>query len=189
MELIRSPGIVFLILDVAGCTSGFVDLERLVGQFVTSDLLNNFQYLYPDIKFTCNGSIKRWSVLVRRPNGGSNRVLYPELQIWRKESEGVCTKVGNTTLSDNSTNEDNINEHKPDSPLEFQAEDIFGIFQPPTDQSRLRVYTHRRVGNSPTALRISAAGVVDTLNLTELDNEMETRRVHVLISVSTGEYF
>ena len=180
----------YKLLDVAGCTSGFVDLERLAGQTVLLDLIESFQYLYPDITFTCNGSITSWSVLVHVGLfAGSNGFLYPNLQLWRKESDGVYTKVGNTTLSGSFPSDYDI--YQLDSPLEFQAGDIFGIFQPPTDQSQFILVTHRRVGNSPTAQRIGAVGVVEPpynrLNLTELDDE--TRRVHILISVSTGEYF
>ena len=191
LKMIRNPGIDCLILDIAGCTSGFADLEGVIGQSVRSNLLENFQYLYPDITFTCNGSITSWSVLVRRE---ADSDLYPDLQLWREESEGIYTKVGNTTLSGDSMNQDDdIYEYPLDSPLEFQAGDIFGIFQPPGDHSHLRVRTHRRMRNStsPAALRIHVRGSLeppyDKMVLAELDTRVVGNRAHILISVSTGE--
>ena len=90
---------------------------------------DNQQSIYPGINFTCSGSITSWSVLVRRFTDFSEE-KYPDLQLWREENAEIYTRVGNTTLSGRITNQDGILEHVLDSPLEFEAGDFLGIFQP-----------------------------------------------------------
>ena len=125
-------------LCLAACTSGFIGLETLVGLTTFTRLIGNGQSIYPAINFTCDGSITSWTVLRRRFTG-SNDTLYPDLQVWRGEGGRAYTRVGNTTLSGGSDNEDDIYEYMLDNPLKFQAGDVFGKFQPLESVSRLMI--------------------------------------------------
>ena len=75
------------------------------------------------------------------------RDWYPDLQVWRSTDTNMFTKVGNTTLrveggSDTMT----YYEYSLTTPLNFQAGDVLGIFQPDRGRNRLRVYFLSGVG-------------------------------------------
>ena len=55
-----------------------------------------------------------------------------EVQIWRNNgSENDYTKVGYSILNATDSDNDNVYEHIPDPPLEFQEGDILGVYQRP----------------------------------------------------------
>ena len=92
----------------------------------------NYQGIFPDVSFTCSGSIKKW-VFGADWGGGD---LFPELQIWRPTGDDeVYTKVGNTTVMVDSIN----SEYSLSSPLAFQAGDVLGYYQPSFYLSQLRL--------------------------------------------------
>ena len=95
------------------------------------------QHLFPDITFTCNGSITKWIVGAATGAG----VSLPELQIWRNVGETSYTKASFSILS-SSTTPDNNNtvEYIPNPPLKFQKGDIVGVYQPKNADSALIVY-------------------------------------------------
>ena len=178
---------------IAGCTSGFVDLESLIDLSVSMVLTIDAQYLYPSINFTCNGSITGWSVLTVLFTG-SDDTLYPDLQVWRGEGGGAYTRVGNTPMSEGitqpgSTSRIGIREYPLETPLEFQTGDIFGIFQPLLTKSRYRVSANKRLDSTPTVHEIGTNGALEppdtTLNLNDVDLRDSTF-AHAHISVSTG---
>ena len=154
------------------------------------------QYLYPSINFTCNGSITGWSVLIRRSTGSDN-TLYPDLQVWRGEGGGAYSRVGSTTLSGGIIQSSsfffliNIREYPLDPPLDFQTGDIFGIFQPPLDMSRLKVSAHKRLGSTPTINLIETNSAVkppySTLNLNDV-NSSDSPFAYVHVSVMTSKF-
>ena len=53
-----------------------------------------------------------------------------EVQIWRRNigSENDYTKVGYSILDATDPDNDNVYEHIPDPPLEFQEGDILGVY-------------------------------------------------------------
>ncbi|CAI8024208.1 hypothetical protein GBAR_LOCUS14077 [Geodia barretti] len=122
-----------------GCTSGFMSVDRMdhllgnKGGVIPSE---NYQGIFPEVGFTCSGSIEGW-VFGARWVGGNDRE-FTELQIWRPTRDGAYTKVGNTTI-----NTDRISsgfyEYPLSSPLDFQAGDVLGYYQPHSDQSQLRL--------------------------------------------------
>ena len=72
---------------------------------------------------------------------------FPDLQLWRETGNRTYTKVGNTTLRVGTESTNGVYEYPVDPPLEFQAGDILGIFQPHRDESRIWVNYER--GNGP----------------------------------------
>ena len=86
------------------------------------------QRIFPEINFLCDGAITKWIVGGRWSN---NDELYPELQVWRSNGDGnTFGKVGNTTPSFSMESSTEIYEYTVDPPLEFQAGDILGVYQP-----------------------------------------------------------
>ena len=82
------------------------------------------QRLFPDITFTCNGSITKWIVGVDNASDLDSRV---QLQIWRRIVDNVYEKINFTTLVDTG-NIKGVYNHTLDSPIEFEKGDILGIY-------------------------------------------------------------
>ena len=96
----------------------------------------NYQGIFPEVGFTCSGSIEGW-VFGAQWVGGNDRE-FTELQIWRPTGNGAYTKVGNTTIITDRINSE-FYEYPLSSPLDFQAGDVLGYYQPHSSQSQLRL--------------------------------------------------
>ena len=117
------------------------------------------QRVFPDITFTCNGSITKWIVGAGTGVGSSPP---SELQIWRRTGQDY-TKVGSTQLTaQNSTNDSNVYEYIPPSPLVFQEGDILGVYQ--RDGSSIVPYYQESTG--PENLRQNGTVNSAPVNLT-----------------------
>ncbi|CAI8055763.1 hypothetical protein GBAR_LOCUS30408 [Geodia barretti] len=124
--------------DGDGCTRGFMSLDRmdrLLGNIGTQRVFsNNFQVVYPEVGFTCSGSIRSW-VFGAQWEGGES--FFTELQIWRPTGNGVYTKVGYTTIIVNEPAA--LYEYPLSLPLAFQAGDVLGYYQPEPSLSQLNL--------------------------------------------------
>ena len=100
------------------------------------------QRIFPDINFTCSGNLTKWIVA-----GTVGNALGGEVQIWRRNSgsENNYTKVGYSILNAADPDNDNVYEHIPDPPLEFQEGDILGVYQR-GGSDRMRVYYQETTG-------------------------------------------
>ena len=132
------------------CTSGFLSPFELRQQTLDVNIngvtsRNQQQHLFPEINFTCNGSITKWIVGAEMRASGT---VQPELQIWRRDSwrRNRYTKVDFSLLIPNETSDPNIHEYYPDPPLEFQEGDILGVYTPRRDDSQLVVYYQENTG-------------------------------------------
>ena len=108
-------------------------MDALLGNIRDTIDGSNFQGIFPEVSFTCNGSIQRW-VLGARWEGNEE---YIELQIWRPSGDGVYTKIGYTTIIVNEPAE--LYEYPLSPPLAFQTGDVLGYYQPEPSRSQLRV--------------------------------------------------
>ena len=137
------------------------------------------QGVYPEINFTCNGSILSWTF---GAEWHGNTPELTELQIWRSSGDGSYTKVGSTTImTEESTTE--LYQYPLSAPLPFQAGDILGYYQPATSRSQLGL-VYELVGSGQPAYYV-----------TDLDNApsqftvsglTEVAGFHVLVGVETG---
>ena len=93
-----------------------------------------YQAIFPEVGFTCSGSIDAW--VFGAEWRGQDR--FPELQIWRPTGDGAYTKVGNTIIITDS-NSSRLYEYPLSSPLDFQAGDVFGYYQPDPPRSQLKI--------------------------------------------------
>ena len=103
------------------------------------------QRLFPDITFTCNGSITKWIVGAGDIDRGER--YNSEVQVWRKGERNEYDKIGSSLLIVNeSTTHLNVHEYIPNPPLEFQEGDILGVFQPDNGDNLLQLYYQENTG-------------------------------------------
>ena len=89
------------------------------------------QRIIPGIHFTCTGMLTKWIVGAQRTLIRATNHL--QLQIWRRRSPTSNTfyRTNFSDLTDlNATDDLNVYEYVPNSPLQFQANDLLGLFQP-----------------------------------------------------------
>ena len=172
--------------DPPGCTSNAFLTPEELRQKVLEVNINSVvvrdqqQRVFPDITFTCNGSITKW-IVGAGTGGGSSPPS--ELQIWRRSGSDY-TKVGFTQLTaQNSTNNSNVYEYIPSPPMEFQEGDILGVYQ--RDESSIVPYYQESTG--PENLRQNGLVSAAPVNLTapSLAAEYDYPLVTVEISEQT----
>ena len=119
------------------------------------EIQDRSQYIYPEMRFTCNGTITKWIYGgVQQPSG----TMLPELQIWRQLGTDNYNKIGSSLVTADTSIGTNLYEFIPQTPLEFQEEDIFGIHIPRRSNNMFRLY--EQDGNGPLNLRDS--GLIDS---------------------------
>lgn len=174
----------FLLLDgnpADDCTADFMSLDRmdavlsLVGPIAHAN--GNYQTIYPETYFTCNGSILSWTIGAGWC--GSSSLL--ELQIWRRSDVRAYTKVGSTTITVANESPTRLYKFPVSPPLPFEAGDILGYYQPDIRQSQLQMY-YEENGRSQSGYAYSGASSVLNLDLSILDTSYQA-----LIDVTTGE--
>ena len=169
------------------CTSGFMSVERMdavLGNLGDTFKENDFQGIFPEVGFTCSGTLLSW-VFGAKWEGNSQS--FTEIQIWRPVGEdGVFRKVGSTTIM-TPQNQSNLYYYPLSSPLAFQAGDVLGYYQPPSENSQLRLlfendrrgdlqlgYYYYNQPSSPSTLDIRQGAIY--------------RTYQIFINVVTGEY-
>ena len=138
------------------------------------------QRVFPDISFTCNGSITKWIVGAGTGGGSSSS---SELQIWRRSGADSYTKVASTQLTAQPPiNNSNVYEYVLSSPLGFQEGDILGVYQ--REDSSVVPYYQESTG--PVNLRQSGEHdfALDSLTTTQA-----TEYDYPLVTVEIGIYF
>ena len=110
------------------------------------------QYIYPEMKFSCNGSVTKWIYGAVDQNRSTGDL--PELQIWHQTGPNSYNKQGSSLVTANISIATNVYEYYPVTPLEFQEGEIFGIHIPRDSDSQLWLYQQRESG--PLNLRINS---------------------------------
>ena len=143
----------------------------------------NYQGLFPEVNFTCNGTIQSWIFGVLEL---SNGLLLPELQIWRPDGgDGSYTKV--ESISTNSTRitlvEEGLYQYPLSSPMHFQAGDILGYYQPARINSQWLLRFEQEGRGRQLEYYYRRASAASQLNVTEsVDN-----RFQLFVNVVTGK--
>ncbi|XP_019855629.1 PREDICTED: uncharacterized protein LOC109584353 [Amphimedon queenslandica] len=143
---------------------------------------DNRQYLYPDIVFSCNGSLTKWIYGgIDHGNNPPNRL--PELQIWRQLGPNNYNKTGSSLVNASAMIGTNLYEFIPQNPLQLQEGDIFGFYFPERSESQLSIY--EQDGNGPVNLRYSSNVPLSSISqaLSTFANNFPL--VSVEVSVST----
>ena len=138
------------------------------------------QRVFPDISFTCKGSITKWIVGAGTGGGSSPS---SEIQIWRKSGADSYTKVASTQLTAQSTTSNpNVYEYVPSSPLGFQEGDILGVYQ--REDSNVVPYYQESTG--PQNLRQS--GLVNSAANSLTAPPLATEYDYPLVTVEIGMF-
>ncbi|CAI8024209.1 hypothetical protein GBAR_LOCUS14077 [Geodia barretti] len=164
------------------CISGFMSVDRmdaLLGNTGRTMDSGNFQGIFPEVSFTCNGSIQRW-VLGAKWEGHDEE--YIELQIWRPSGDGVYTKVGYTTIIVNGPAA--LYEYPVSPPLAFQAGDVLGYYQPQPSRSQLRVQLEQE-GREPQLGYYYSGPTSPASVLNILPGSVSDDRFQILVNVVT----
>ena len=96
--------------------------------------------------FLCNGSVTKW--IFGAENQTNNQNALAEFQIWRQQSLNNYNKVSFSSIKfDNVTMiGTNLYEFIPETPLQFQEGDIFGVYIPSPSSSQLVFYEQIQSG-------------------------------------------
>ena len=143
----------YFFADKDACLNGFLSETELREQTLKVNIngvvsRSMQQRIFPDIQFTCNGSITKWIVGAQTRSVGITDKL-PSLQIWRrKKGKNSYTQVGSSHLDTSLSTSSGVIEYTPSPPLEFQEGDILGVYQPDEHQSKSVVYYQRSTGPS-----------------------------------------
>ena len=139
-------------LSLSDCTDGFIsqDLSTAL-QSGSLTVPYEQQRIIPGISFNCSGAITSWTIGAEWRTG-LGRDFFPHLQIWRNTRcvTNMYDLVGDVELfvagGEERPRDDYVFSGTPDPPLEFEAGDILGIFQPRESRSRVRVYYDTSAG-------------------------------------------
>ena len=142
--------------------------------------------LFPDMKFNQKGYITKW-IVASKTIDKNPREITTELQIWRQNSINTSyTRVASYQL--NETNSvfvsENVREYVVIPSILVQAEDILGIFQPPSSSVNLYYQNY----NGPSNVVIP---VTDTTAPLVVGNQIPTTSNDyplIAVNVSTREF-
>ena len=144
------------------------------------DANGNIQGIFPEVGFTCNGSIQSW-VFGATYEGHEDQSI--ELQIWRPTGNRVYTKVGNTAIF--TTEIRNLYETPLSSPLAFQAGDVLGYYQPEPSQSQLRLRFEKEGRDGQLAY--FDASVTSPASELDVRSRTSNSQYQIMVTVVTGE--
>ena len=151
----------------------------------------SLQGLFPEVNFTCSGTIQSWIFGALELSGP----LLSELQIWRPDGgDGSYTKV--ESISTNSTGitlveeglveegQTGLYQYSLSSPLHFQAGDILGYFQPARINSQWLLHLEHEGRGHQRQYLYPRASAASQLNVTEFVDNV----VQLIVNVVTGKY-
>ena len=163
----------------AETTSGFPSAEDvrttsgIIPEAVDQSLVG--QWLFPGIKFTCNGNVTSWIFRAETgPASGSPIVGLPELplmNVWRENINTPLIPDDYVRVEAGSGSEEElvgdgpVYEYILRSPVEVREDDVFGIFLPYGGDERLRLlFSDMGDGGAPISYRRTIVGAIfDTL--------------------------
>jgi len=137
------------------------------------------QRIIPGINFTCTGTLIKWIIGAQITQTQATNNL--QLQIWRRQ--GSSNTYNRTTFSNitglNATDDLNVYEYIPNPPLEFQAHDILGLYQPRRNETQVVVYYQRRGGPQTFHLSNQSSPLVNTSASGQSDTDLPLVAVEV----------
>ena len=146
------------------------------------------QQITPDMKFTCDGMITKWIIGAHWLWWSNNYdILYPELQLWRKNGNNTYQKISGTLFSVETQSDDGVYEYDNFSPISFQAGDILGVFLP--QQWKRKLEPGSEDGHGPINYYFETDYDV-TLSPYEtiyLDQQIQSDVYHPLVTVEISE--
>ena len=161
------------LLDSSQCISGFISSDEIKIQAREITMVrgyNNNDRFFPDIGFTCNGSITH--IIIGAENGDETEL--PQIRFWRLSDGGEYEQTGtNYSLVYNDASTTNLRWYNLSQPIQVQNGDVLGIYQPMELNSDLRLYYQERSG-PPNH---------------DKNGNMNDKNDYPLVSVIFGKYF
>ena len=163
------------------------------GNSVSGNFIHHGLRVTPGLNFTCNGSITGVMVGadVRTEAGSLND--YPQVDVWRI-SDSVTTFRVDSNLTDIAAYQ---GDYSPDgvifynlsltTPISFQSGDVLGVYQPPSDNSIVRMYFDEDT-TAPYADFLNASNGLLNNRVIHTGEAQDLFNQHVLINVMTGNY-
>ena len=110
------------------------------------DSLDNNFILLPDDSFSCSGTMTGL-LLVGAVRTGGDRIMYPEIQIYRNTGGNMYTRQGSQEirLAEGDFSPDGVLQYNLTTPISFQSGDVLGVYQP---SSVVRVYYRQRAATT-----------------------------------------
>ena len=160
--------------------------QNIPNALASPNRLTNESILIPDWNFTCNGTITGF--LLGADIRSSGVMLYPEVQIWRRTNPSstsreymkVCSEE--IRLDAGSFSPSGVLKYHLTNPFNFQAGDIFGIYQPIESDSIVRIYYNDSDSTAPVAYR--HVGLSNML-IYDIDGDGFTETTQQFLLVST----
>ena len=147
------------------------------------------QQITPDMKFTCDGTITKW-IIGAHWTWFYDNILYPELQLWRKNGNNTYQKISGTLISIGTRSDDGVYEYDNFPPIPFQAGDILGVFIPQQWDRKLEPGSED--GHGPTNYYFETEYDVnvspyETINLDQNIPQIQSDVNHPLVTVEISE--
>ena len=188
--------------DVAeGCANGFIQLDmlRTVAQKIPNgaaspNRLSDELRLIPDWNFTCNGTITSILLGADIRTTTAIRKQYPEVQIWRRTDpsstirEYAIVWYEEIRLNAGYFSPSGVLEYRLINPFNFQAGDIFGVYQPDDSSSVVRIYYNDNDKTAPVFYTFtgSSIDVNVSYNIDSTDFSLMIQQQLILISPVAG---
>lgn len=91
-------------------------------------------------KVNCTGNLTEW-IFAAKWYGTKEK--FPELQVWRKQSEGYYIKIAYSSPSSIlSQSSNNLYTYQPNPPLQVQSGDVLGIHEPDRIKASFTIYLY-----------------------------------------------
>ena len=172
------------------CTSGFMSEDRMdliLGNEGTLPYGHNYRVIFPEVVFTCNGTIQSW--IFGALWIGVTESL--QLQIWRpvNGNDEAYTLVESTTIitEENTTQ---LYHYHLSSPLSFQAGDILGIFQPYyLDSQLVLAYEYKEQEDYQLGYYYTSESPFSPFTYFNISGRSGTREFNMFVNVITGECY
>ena len=143
------------------------------------------QQISPDMKFTCDGFITKWTILAQY---GAD-FQYPELQIWSIDNSSVYEKISGVSITIPIRQLSGVYEFDNFPPIAVKSGDILGIYIPDSSSSRLQLLSD----TTNTAIQYyipidpSSPSTYDVIDI--WGNNVTTSAYQPFISAEFGEIF
>ena len=185
------------------CTEGFMDydlLEQKASQIETANeaatlssntLSMNIEryYVMPSLKFSCSGTISGFRLGVNVKIASENRDMFPNVTLYSIESSmgqkitysRVLGSSRMIQIEANVFSSSGVYEYQLSNHLNFNKDDVLGIYQPPSDQSVVELfYQPRPVDENDDIYIVSDKSEVTINTVGDPNSRLNDRRVLLL---------
>ena len=116
--------------------------EKITNGGMNDDSLDNSFVILSGDSFSCSGTMTGL-LFVGAVRSGKDRIMYPEIQIYRNTGGNAYTRQGNSQeirLAEGDFSPDGVLQYNLTTPISYQSGDVLGVYQPSKGDSVVRVY-------------------------------------------------